>query len=208
MTAQTTTLDVSYRNIGAILGALMALGAIGILYLVTSISEVESLLLIRTVLSGETLEAGAPIQPLMLGVPSVSAAIGGWLIAPYAIAGDRASGVAMGSVTYLVATIAGPVVAFASVPGAPLSELMSALPMVILFALFLLFPVLLLCAGFGTAWAALVRRALGTPAVPAVHSPGRLPVNLFVLGFAVLGLGWLPLAVLLGGLFSGGAWLD
>jgi hypothetical protein len=207
MSAQRITIQAGSRNVAAILAALLALAAVGSLYLVTSIPALESLFLLRTILSGEAIDAGSAIEPVMIAVPPVSAAVGAWWIAPYAIAGDRMSGVAMGSVTYLVATILGPVVAYASVPGAQASEVLSVAPMVSSFALFLLFPLLLLCAGFGSIWAALVRRAHRTTG-PSPDSQGRLPVSLFVIGFAVLGLGWLPLAFLYTGLFSGGAFVD
>jgi hypothetical protein len=48
VTAPSTSIDVSYRNLGAIIGALLALGAIVILYLVTSIPVIESVFLVRT----------------------------------------------------------------------------------------------------------------------------------------------------------------
>ena len=207
MTAQPATLDVSYRNIGAITGALLGLAAVGILYLVTWIPEVESVLLIRTVLSGDGLFPSGSIPLAMVGVPPLSAAIAGWLVAPRAMAGDQWSGVAMGATTYFAANLLGPTVAYGISTETPFVELVAGAAIVGVFASFLLFPLLLVCVVAGSAWAKLLRVVARLP--DAQSLPSRpFPGLAILLGAGVLAVGWLPLAFMVGGLFSGGAWVD
>ena len=208
MTAPSTSIDVSYRNLGAIIGALLALGAIVILYLVTSIPVIESVFLVRTFLSGQDPLTDAVVLPVMVSVPLVSAAVGGWLLSPRAIRGDRWSGVGMGSVSYLVATLIGPLLAYASTSSTDPVTLFGGSAVVSAFAVFLLFPLLLVCAAFGVLWAATLRRVVPATAVRIVGEARPLPGPLILLGFGVLGLGWLPLAVLVSGMFSGGGFVD
>jgi hypothetical protein len=208
VTVKPTAFDVSYRNLGAIIGALLALAAVGILYVAASVPMLESLFFVRTILSGDAVTPEAVVKPLMVGVPPVSAAVGAWLVAPQAIAGDRLSGVAMGAVTYLIAIVVGPILAFHSVADVPSIDILSA-AMVSIFAMFLLFPLLLVCVAFGVAWAAALRwlvRATGQRS--GIPSPPRLPAAPFIVGFAALAFGWLPLVFLVAGMFTDGAPID
>lgn len=208
MTARSTSIDISYRNLGAIIGALLALGAIVILYLVTSIPVIESVVLVRTFLSGQDPLTDAVVLPVMVAVPLVSAAVGGWLLSPRAIRGDRWSGVAMGSVSYLVATLIGPLLAYASTSSTDPLTLVGGSAVVSAFAVFLLFPLLLVCAGFGVLWAGVLRRIVPATSVKVAGEARPLSGLLILLGFGLLALGWLPLALLVSGLSTGGGFVD
>ncbi len=208
MTAQPSSIDVSYRNLGAIIGALLALGAIVILYVVTSIPTIESVLLVRTFLSGQDPLRDAVVLPVMVVVPLVSAAVGGWLLSPRAIRGDRWSGVGMGSMSYLVATLIGPLLAYSSTSFTDPVSFFGGSAVVSAFAVFLLFPLLLVCAAFGMLWAALLRRIVPATSVEIPGEARPLPGLMILLGFGVLALGWLPLALLVSGLSSGGSFVD
>ena len=201
-------MDVSYRNLGAIIGALLALGAIVILYLVTSIPAIESVLLVRTFLSGQDPLGDAVVLPVMVAVPLISAAVGGWLLSPRAIRGDCWSGVGMGSVSYLVATLIGPLLAYSSISSTDPVTLFGGSAIVSAFAVFLLFPLLLVCAALGVLWAAALRRMVPGTSVEIAGEARPLPGRMILLGFGVLALGWLPLALLVSGLSSGGGFVD
>jgi hypothetical protein len=207
--ARSTSIDVSYRNIGAILGALLGLVAIAILVALSSVPEIESVLLIRQVLSGSGAFPEGSIQPAMLAVPPLSAAMGGWLLAVRAIAGDRWSGAVMGATTYFVANLIGPIVAYGSAMEMSLFEVIAGAPLIAIFASFLLFPILLVCFAAGTAWAAILRLTARIPEAAAQSLPSRPFSGLLIaMGTGVLALGWVPLAMTLGGLLSGGPWVD
>lgn len=204
MAAQTTTLDISYRNIGAVLGAVLGLAAIGILYLVTANPAVESVLLVRAVLSAKPSEA---VQPAMVAVPAVSAAVGGWWLAPRALVRDRWSGIVMGAATYGVATLLGPFVALLGEPTIDPFKLLAGTISVALIAAVALFPLLPVCSLFGVGWAAVLRSAIGVRPDRSAR-PRRFSGRLIVFAYAALGLLWAGLMLWVGDLFPAGAWVD
>ena len=209
------------RSMGAVIGAVLGLAAMGALYVVSAIPAVESIVFIRSFLTGEGfLAMGGSLPPWT--VAPIAAALGGAVWAPHAMSGSRWAGVTMGYLTYGIALLIAPLAVFAapwtvddlsSRAGVDLAEAIASvfvgIPVIAVLAGIVLAPLLAVCAVAGIAWAAALRavlRAAGATIGTADHrtSNGWLLFWMAV----VLGLLWVIVAVGLMGAISGGGMID
>jgi hypothetical protein len=203
------------RSMGATLGAVLGLGAMGALYGASAIPAVESVVHIRALLDPDGfLGIGAMLPPW--AVAPIAAGLAGFICASRTMAGRRWAGVAMGYVTYAIGLIIAPLAVFGPPstgsdpflgyqPGLVdvLGNLVFGLPAMSMIASIVLAPLLLVCAAAGIVWA-FGLRAILVAGGATVGEPERRTVDGWVLLAiaAVLGLGWLfiglPMLTILG----------
>jgi hypothetical protein len=205
------------RSMGATLGAVLGLAAMGALYVASAIPAVESVIHIRAILDPDAfLGIGALLPPW--AVAPIAAGLGGFICAPRTMAGRRWSGVAMGYVTYVIGILIAPLAVFGPPwigsdpsfgyePGLvdTLGNLVFGLPALSVIAGIVLAPLLLVCSAAGIAWAFGLRAILvAGGATVAAGEPERRAVDGQILFWiaVLLGIGWLmvgfPMLTLMG----------
>jgi hypothetical protein len=221
-------LPIAVRSMGATLGVILGLAAMGLVYIASAIPVAESVLHIRYILGPDGIAATSGTRLLAWAVAPVAAGMAGWISAPRALVGRRFAGVRMGFWTYAIAIVVAPFLVFGpslAGPGViegierqPLESLQSivtsgpfVVAMIIGFGAVILAPLLLVSAGAGAVWAAAVRwltRGSGDPGLRA--DIPETDTRLLVVMAATLGLLWLVVTVVTLGstVFSGGEFID
>ena len=192
------------RSMGATLGAVLGLGAMGALYVASAIPAVESVIHIRALLDPDGFFGiGAMLPPWALA--PIAAGLAGFVCAPRTMTGRRWAGVAMGYLTYAIGLLIAPLAVFGPPstgsdppfgyqPGLVdiLGNLVFGLPALSVIAGIVLAPLLLVCAAAGIVWA-IGLRAILVAGGASVGEPEQRKVDGQILfGIAVLlTIGWL-----------------
>jgi hypothetical protein len=197
-----------FRSMGATVGAILGLGAMGALYVASAIPAVESVIHIRAILDPDGFfGVGAMLPPW--AVAPIAAGLAGFVCAPRTMAGRPWAGVAMGYVTYAIAIFIAPLAVF----GLPwtaadpsfgfetslvdiLGNLVFGLPALSVIAGIVLAPMLLVCAAAGILWAIGLRAILvaGGASVGVPERRGKDGQILFWTA-VLLGIGWLMVGI-------------
>jgi len=220
-------LPPTVRSMGAMLGALLGLGAMGLLYIASTLPAVESLVHTHDILGSDGIAAAGGTRLLAWAVAPVAAAIAGWISAPRALVGRRHAGVRMGFLTYGIAILIAPLLVLgpsltgadvldglAADPVESLASVVSNGPSVIVFVIgfgsVILWPLLVVCAGAGAVWAEAVRWVTRGSVDPGPRPDIPETDTRLLLAVAVLlGSFWLLFAVVtLGGPWFGGGFAD
>jgi hypothetical protein len=215
------SLDARYRVLGAILGAGLAFGTMAALYAAASDPTLESLLRVREIFEpGMFGQVGDP--QFAWAVAPLSGAVAAWHVAPRALAGDRWSGSAMGVLTYFVAILVGPIIVLLpgalatvgnegieAIEGLTFIDVMSVVPMIIVFGSVVLLPLAVICAAGGAVWAALLRAIVAASGGLEETLPSRpFDARPVVVLFALLAVGWFLLVGLMFGVLTGAEFVD
>ncbi len=191
------------RAVGAVVGAVVGLAAIGILFVVARLLGVADSTAFALMVGEDGVFSPTSGAPLAWAVPPLAAAIVGAGTGPTAARGVEWSGAWMGFLTYLLGIVIGaillvlvPTVALTEtegVPVGPMNLVFGALVLAVVGAI-IATPLLLLCVGGGVVWAAVVRRV--APADGGA-TPGSRPALLIVIVGVVLGVLWVMLTTFL-----------
>ena len=191
------------RSMGATLGAVLGLGAIGALYVATAIPAVESVTHIRAILDPDGFFAmGATLPPV--AVAPIAAALAGFVCAGRAMAGHHWAGVVMGFLTYAIGVLIAPLSVFGPSwfgadpfgldpgPVEMLGNLMFGLPAIAAIAGIVLAPLLVVCGAAGIVWAIGLRAILVAGGATVGETERRvLDGRILFWGAVLLGIGWL-----------------
>jgi hypothetical protein len=203
------------RSMGATLGAVLGLLAMGALYVAATIPAVESVTHIRAILDPDGFFGiGAALLPW--AVAPIAAALAGFLFAGRTMAGHHWAGVAMGFLTYVIGVVIAPLAvvgptwvggdpSFGSEPGVAemLGSVVFGLPALSAIAGIVLAPLLLVCGMAGIVWAFGLRAILTAGGATVGETDQRAVDGRILVAIAILlGIGWLiigfPMLTLMG----------
>jgi hypothetical protein len=207
---------------GATLGGLFGILAMGGLYAVSEVPTVESVLHVRYVLGPDGPAGALGTTALAWAVAPIAAAVAGWFNADRAVRGQRWAGARMGYVAYGLAILIAPIAVFAAAsvatfdPSDPIEAVQGASGVVLMSMLFaalaglLLAPLLMVCAAAGAVWAGAIRSVVGRiPPTADLPPPAAANGTTLALIATILALLWLVgAAVLVGDVFWGGESID
>ncbi len=197
-----------WRSMGATLGALLGISAMGAVYVASTIPAVEAVVHVRAILDPDGFFGVGSMRPPWAVAP-IAAALAGFMCAPRTMAGRRWAGVAMGYLTYALGIFIAPLAVFGPPwPGADpsfgfepsladvLTNVVFGLPVLSVIAGIVLAPMLVVCSAAGVLWAMGLRAILvaGGASVGVPEQRSRDGQILFWTA-VLLGIGWLIVGV-------------
>ena len=191
------------RLVGAALGAVAGLVAIGGLYLIARVSGWSEWVGLALLVGEDGVFSPTSGAPLAWAVPPLAAAVVGAVTAPAAARGVRWSGWWMGFLTYFLGILLGAIVLVLIPTSAletsgdfqvsPVTYVVGLLTLAFVGSI-IAAPMLVLCVAAGIGWAAIVRRV--APAGDGTD-PGARPIIVLGVVAAILAVLWLMVTTFL-----------